>query len=391
MAENPEKQSTRRAGRAEADNTRTEQLNDTTILGSQDADGAAAQQGAMAWRLWDAASVNEWEAPPLAWLAEEIIQSGGIGFLSGPPKVGKSLLALDLCNTLAVGGLWLERYACRPTRILYVAREDPARRLKDRLEEIVTASGIGYPPNGSLTFIIREPLRLNDPKHVEELKRIALENEIELVVFDVLNRMIPGIDENKAEDVGRLVDVIEQLNRTLGVAILAIDHTRKPQSGKPTAVDPFELKGSIAKYGCCDFIICIGRRRNRDIEVYIENKDVDDVQRFAIAVSPKGSTEPKFQWKEDLNGQSANLPMIGQQNRAKVIAAIGREPIGKQAIARTIGLSPSTVGAHLRQLLSEGEIESTGTNKSTQYRAKQPTGLSQPAEVGAVTAELPVT
>src|SRR5438270_4245170 len=88
------------------------------------------------WRLWNASSVDEWSVPPLEWIVEGVIQRDALGFLSGPPKVGKSFVALDLCDTITRGSEWLGRYQCHPVNILYIAREDPARRVRDRLLEI---------------------------------------------------------------------------------------------------------------------------------------------------------------------------------------------------------------------------------------------------------------
>jgi len=88
------------------------------------------------------------------WKVENIIPQGGIGFVSAPPKDRKSLLTEDLALHLAQPAgsrLWLGKFACTPAKILYIAREDPARRIKERALEICQAgeAKIDRKPEGS--------------------------------------------------------------------------------------------------------------------------------------------------------------------------------------------------------------------------------------------------
>lgn len=297
---------------------------------------------------------------------EGVLQRDALGFLSGPPKVGKSLFALDLCDSLTRGEVWLGKYTCKPANVLYIAREDPPRRVRDRLQEIISSKS--REREGRLKLVIREKVNLLKQDDIDKIKSIIRQHKIDLVVLDVVNRMIPGLDENDAAGVGQLVDAMEGLQRTLGVAVLAVDHTRKA-NGK-AKVDPFELKGSIAKYGCCDFIICVGRRRERDFEVYFENKDVDHSTRALLSVSPMNSTAPKFRWKETLGTASPNRTTVAEENRQKIVAAMGNDWMQRRDIVRATGLGESTVNLHLIDLVDGRMIEKEGMNKNTRYRRR---------------------
>jgi hypothetical protein len=81
------------------------------------------------------------------------------------------------------------------------------------------------------------------------------------------------------------------MNRDLGVTVIPVDHNRKnPRPGRRSVPSPTELKGSVAKYGACDFILCLAAATNeRRVEVFALSKDADDPLHSNVEVAPKGS------------------------------------------------------------------------------------------------------
>lgn len=337
----------------------------------------AEELSANSFQLYDAADIESWPNEPLIWLAEGIIPKGGIGFMSAPPKDRKSLLTADLALHLAQPGdtrPWLGKFKITPTKVLYIAREDPRRRISERVREICKSYGMSLPSPGQLQFLIRDRIHLTEILHRDWLAQTIQANGFELLVLDVLNRMIPDLDELSAKDMAQMVSILEDLNRDLGVTILCLDHTRKPQGknlGRDTQEpNPFDLKGSIAKYGCADFMICLARTpQDSRMQVYCENKDTDERPHFFVDVSPKGSTDPKFQFAGDVEKLAADRKAIGDANREKVFQAT---PIGqwvkREEIQLASGLKESTVNDHLKALHAAGRLERTGSNRSRRYR-----------------------
>jgi hypothetical protein len=329
------------------------------------------------WELHDLADVEQWKAEPLSWKIENLIPAGGIGFLSGAPKDGKSLLTCDQVVHMAHGAPWLDKFETTPSRVLYIAREDPARRLKERLTEINTSYGYGPIPRDRVRFLIRERLHLTEPQHIEWLYEQVRTHEFDFIVLDVLNRMIPELDEMNARDMARMVSVLEQLNRELNLTIQCLDHTRKPMNGKGSARDeqtpnPFDLKGSIAKYGAADFMLCVSRTRDAGrLQLYAENKDTDERPHFLIDVSPKGSDKPKFQYAGDVGQLANDMKATGDANREKVYRALSPTWESSGIIAKRTGLSGSTTRTHLNALYSDSprRAERKGSTKTTEWRA----------------------
>jgi DnaB-like helicase N terminal domain/AAA domain len=327
------------------------------------------------WQLADAAELETWPEEPLVWLVENLIPRGGIGFMNAAPKDRKSFLTLDLALHLAQpkgGRLWLDRWKCTPANILYIAREDPARRIKERALEICKSYNLPLPQPGRLKFLVRERISLTDVLHRDWLMRQIKDGGFDFLILDVLNRMIPNLDELSNKDMGTLVGLLEDLNRDLGITILCLDHNRKPQ-GKNTARDaqepnPLELKGAIAKYGCADFMISLARTSQHGrMKVSIENKD-DELQQFLLDVSPKGSTEPKFKFAGDVSQLADDMKAIGENNRNNILAALDDQWLTRKEVAQEVSLGDSATLNHLKKLFEAGKIEKKGKGNDLQYR-----------------------
>lgn len=59
----------------------------------------------------------------------------GLAILSGPPKIGKSWLVMNLCLATATGGHALGKFKVDPGEVLLLSLEDNERRLKGRLQK----------------------------------------------------------------------------------------------------------------------------------------------------------------------------------------------------------------------------------------------------------------
>jgi len=330
--------------------------------------------GPDAWTLYDISEIPTLETAPQFWVIENLIPEKGIGWLSGAPKDGKSLLTLDLVIHIAHLKPWLDRFETIPARTLYVAREDPLRRIQERVVEINSGYGYGEFPTDAIKFLVRERFNLMDREHIKWIGQQVQNLGIDFLILDVLNRMIPELDEISAKDMGQMVSVLEELNRDYGLTILSLDHTRKPlgghQSGRDRqAPNPFDLKGSVAKYGAADFMLCLSRTEQEGrLQLYCENKDTDERPHFFIDVSPKGSGKPKFTWAGDIDKLASDMKALGSANREKVFDALESSWLPPSDIAARTDLAPSTVRNHLNKLHKQGKAEKQGKGRETKWK-----------------------
>lgn len=209
----------------------------------------------------------------------------------------------------------------------------------------------------------------------ELLGKVISNEGFDFVIFDVLNRMIPGLDENSAKEMAMLVSVLEELNRELKVTLPLVDHTRKPtgiRAGRNRQEpNPFDLKGSIAKYGCADFMICLSRTAQTGrLQVYAENKDIDQRLSFFVDVSPKDSGRPKFSYAGDVQKLFEDMRKLGEENRKRVLSVLADELQSIAEIADKVRLKVSTVRSHLSILENEGVAERNGKGRNTKWRRK---------------------
>ena len=93
-----------------------------------------------AWNLLSADDIltKVWPAP--VWAIPEIMPVG-LTILAGAPKVGKSWLALQLTQSVAAGGYALGESVSQGAA-LYLALEDPPRRLKERMQKQSWPAGL---------------------------------------------------------------------------------------------------------------------------------------------------------------------------------------------------------------------------------------------------------
>jgi hypothetical protein len=91
------------------------------------------------WRahVFTAAALKERKFEPISYVVPQLIPEG-VTILAGRPKVGKSWLALDLALALAAGRFVLGDIHLIECDVLYAALEDNDRRLRARVERILT-------------------------------------------------------------------------------------------------------------------------------------------------------------------------------------------------------------------------------------------------------------
>jgi len=321
--------------------------------------------------LVSAAYAAKWDVKPQSWLVKDLIPEGGRGYLSGLPKVGKSLLALDLSMHIAGGKPWLERFKVRKTRVLYLSREDSLGRIQKRVIDINLGYGYKSPPKG-LFFPDQEHriFSLLDEAHQGWLSDVLQDCEIGFLVLDPLGRMIDDLDVNRAAEVAKINNTLEAL-QVGGVTVLIVDHHRKP-FGHQSNSHPLELSGSIQKWAAADFTLDLSAtKKEHRLKLRCETKDTDQLGHFFVDISPEGSRgKAKFKYAGDVKQLADEKKTEGKMNRSKVLAALDREWNTCPEIAKTLRMPHSTVRNHLNDLLKSDQVESRGKTKSTRWRLK---------------------
>jgi hypothetical protein len=175
-------------------------------------------------------------APP-EWLIDNWLVRNTLALLWGEWNAGKSFLALTLAGYIGSGSWWLGREVAR-AKVLYVAGEGVAG-LGPRIKAFKTGhklwqmNGVGF---------YKGRIDLLDPLGRAVIDHLIADHGYELIVWDTLARMVPGVEENSAKEVGAIVDVLDDL-REQGCGSLALHHG---------TADGHSARGFKAYLGACD-------------------------------------------------------------------------------------------------------------------------------------------
>jgi hypothetical protein len=231
---------------------------------------------------WTAAELMAAEFPKPRFAVPGLVPEGLIIF-AGAPKFGKSYLALGMGIAIASGGRALGTIEVEPGDVLYLALEDSARRLQERLRIILD----GEPPPAELHFRTEWP-RLGEGAAERIEAWLDDHPDARLVVVDVFTRI--RAPELKRADLYRAdydaAAILQALAIRRGVAIVAIYHTRKAE-----AADFVEMvQGTFGLAAGADTILVARRGRGEaDATLHATGRDISE-QELALRFSPEART-----------------------------------------------------------------------------------------------------
>lgn len=192
---------------------------------------------ALDWHaLWADDTEDEWIVYPL-------IPARRLVALYSPPKVGKSLLMLEIAVAVSRGTAVLGGVPAEPIDVLYVDFEnDPRGDVRTRLK----AMGYGPGDLDRLHYLSYPRLAYLDT-HAggAELLAVATEYGARLVCIDTISRAVSG-EENENDTWLAFYRNTGQRLKAAGIAAIRLDHTGKDATKG--------MRGGSAKYGDVDAV-----------------------------------------------------------------------------------------------------------------------------------------
>lgn len=186
--------------------------------------------------LWNDTTTEEWIVEPLIPARRSIA-------LFSAPKLGKSLLMLELAVQIAEGTRALGADLDRPRRVLYIDFEnDPRGDIRERLQ------AMNYQPDNlaNLCYLSYPSLaHLDTEKGALELLAAAKAYECEVVIIDTISRAVGG-DENENDTWLNFYRQTGMKAKQAGLTLLRLDHTGKDETKG--------MRGGSAKYGDVDVV-----------------------------------------------------------------------------------------------------------------------------------------
>ncbi|ODT17496.1 MAG: hypothetical protein ABS35_25715 [Kaistia sp. SCN 65-12] len=162
------------------------------------------------------------------YVVKGILAERDVACIVGAPGVGKSLLAPYLAYAVAQGREAFDS-RIKSGGVMYVAAED-----HHGMVARIQALRKEYGPADDFALVggVSDLLSKDSP-HLKELRLAVKERRPALIVIDTLAMAFPGLEENSAEGMGRVVAVARSLT-TWGAAVVLVHHdTKDGQQGLP--------------------------------------------------------------------------------------------------------------------------------------------------------------
>lgn len=259
----------------------------------------------------------QWLGDPLAAdeTKEEIVAglfgAGEIVVVHAHPKSGKSLFAADLAFAIATGSDWFGR-AVKRGGVLFCALEK-WRVTRKRFRALQRLGGNIRPPIAISPTAINLLSRTSVDGVIAASRemRTASRTPVRLIVFDTLNRAMPGVDENSAGYVGQAFNELTRIADETGAMILVLHHNAKGASG--------QMRGSSTISASADVVIAIDKMKG----------DINEATIVSANDIPEGDTF-RFRLKTTELEQPAN----GSASATTVVLeAITDDPSGAHGSA----------------------------------------------------------
>lgn len=271
---------------------------------------ASAPDEKLRFRVVPAGEFSRAQAP--GWIIKGVLPRAELVVLFGESGSGKSFLALDIGAAIARGIEWRGNRT-KQGRVVYIAAEGGGGfRNRLRAYEIHHEVPLDTLPFG---IIHATPNFLQKADAVDVAKAIAAGGPADVVIVDTFAQVIPGANENAAEDIGKALVHCRGIHKATGAVVILVHHAGKdPTRG---------ARGWSGLRAAADAEIEVLRMTTGRMARISKQKDGDDgrewgfdLQRVPIGVDEDGDVIDSCVIKE------TEVPLTGK------IGSRGRRPLG---------------------------------------------------------------
>ena len=189
------------------------------------------------------------EKPPE--LIKGVLHAGCKMIIGGGSKSNKTWVLMQLAHALASGGRWLE-FETSSCRVLYVNMELLDAFFWERMQSIdesVRHSIENYPQDGlrNIDYWGLRGYRVDVSKLREAIQERVQPNEYGAIILDPLYKIMAGRNENAAGEIADFLNIIDDIARYTGAAVLCAHHFSKGNQAGKEQMDRFSGSGVFAR------------------------------------------------------------------------------------------------------------------------------------------------
>jgi hypothetical protein len=317
-------------------------------------------------RIWTTPELLSTDFPEPKWAIPGIVPVG-LTYLAGRPKLGKSWLALQMAIAVGSGGRVFDEPIAKG-KVLYLALEDSERRIKERTLKQ------GIIPTAEITWATEWPA-LTDGG-ADKLLDALQTGGYSFVVVDTLSRVLGDEDQGNQASMTVILGNLQRMAQTLEVAVLMVDHHRKPGSFEANQTN--DLLGATAKAAVADAILGLYKQQGKaGAQLAITGRDMEE-RTLALQFDPVTWC---WQCLGDAGAVARDTVMSDILVAIERLQELGELPT-PTAIADLLGKKKQNVYAELVDLVNKGlVVKGVKQGKLQPYcLAGQAVGESEPED-----------
>ncbi len=315
--------------------------------------------------LWDFFSALSF--PEQKWRIKNLIPHAGLVILAGASTEGKSWIAMEMAKAMAFGTPFLGNFETEKSTVLYINQEMAKSELHRR------GRLLGMDGNfGRLWVLNRNEFMLDDENNVDWLIEFVQQKQIEVVIIDTFRAVAGAIKDENANEISQFFQRFKVLKEN-GVALIFLDHTRKPERFDGKIPKREQLFGSQYKLGAAEVLLMVKKGsdkgesslyqlKNRlgvELEPFkLTMKDVEVNGKTAIEFSYLGTFEEKDSKKDEAKEFILNVLVESGKTRQECLDMALKE--------RNIGYKNTSDA--LRELEDEAKIKVNKQGRKNFYQ-----------------------
>lgn len=296
-------------------------------------------------------------APAVTWSVPGLIPDG-LTIFAGGSKIGKSFACLDLAVAVAAGSAAMgEAFVCNQGDVLYIAGEDTARRVTERMDLLLPDRALF--PWDSLMIATQEMLidenrqRIRPGLIAQEWAEKA--SNPRMMIVDTKARVIdPWVQANARKNAYNAdYDSMAGLHDFAvehGFSLVVVTHTNQMrlEEGEDWFV---KIQGTTGVPGVADGVILLDAKRGQNEGVLrVAGRDIPDNEMTVVRAGP---------WWHVTDG--APRGRLGDRTIDIRDWVVAQElPVAPKDVAEHFQMSPQSAGKYLQRLRAAGHLKSIG-------------------------------
>jgi AAA domain/Bifunctional DNA primase/polymerase, N-terminal len=301
----------------------------------------------------DLLTTNQVKAlPPPEYLVDRLLVAGTVAWLIGKWGLGKSFYAVALALSIAAGRPFYGR-TVRPGAVLYVVAEG-VDGMGKRIDAWERHNNVTTYSHG--VYWLKRAVNLHDPAAAGQLRELAAELGVTLVIIDTLNRCMVGADENSNRDAGVVVEQLARIVAATGATVLALHHPGKDATKGG--------RGASAFIGAMDTEIeMTGDQHLITVKVTKQKDGPEGECTYFRRVAVEGDS--CILEEVDGRGEDAAASALGSLTSLREVYS--DTPVTSSLWKDATGASTSTIARHAKRLLELELIRNVGSEHRPAY------------------------